>query len=320
MFLFGPVPSRRLGQSLGVNNIPEPKQCPYDCIYCQVGRTAQRSIERRTFYAPEAIAEEVARKMDECRSARAPVDYVTFVPDGEPTLDANLGRALDLLRPLGCRLAVITNATLIDRPDVRDDLLRADWVSLKVDAVDERTWRAVNRPHPHLRLHAMLEGMRAFAKAFPGTLTTETLLVHGVNDGAECLTAVAAFLAELQPAVAYIAAPTRPPAEDWVRPPGDAALHRAYQLFDRKLDTVEYLLGFAADPFRATSDPAQALLSITAVHPMREEEAVGYIEQMGADPDVLDELVQEGQLACIAYEGRRFYVRAHGPCAAPCRE
>lgn len=313
MFVFGPVPSRRLGQSLGVNNIPAPKQCTYDCIYCQVGPTWQRSVERRAFYEPEAIARAVERKLAECRQTGAPVDYVTFVPDGEPTLDANLGRAIELVRPLGCKIAVISNGTLIDREDVRSELARADWASLKVDAVDEEVWRAVNRPHPALDLESMLEGMRAFARDFTGTLTTETLLVRGINDDDDLVTAVADFLAELQPSVAYVAAPTRPPAEGWVRTPEDAVLHRAYQTFAERLDRVEYLLGFAEDPFRATSDPAQALLSITAVHPMREEEALDYIAQMGAEQEILAELVEEGQLACIPYEGRRFYVRRAGP-------
>ena len=313
MFVFGPVPSRRLGQSLGVNNIPAPKQCPYDCIYCQVGATPQRSIHRRSFYAPQTIAEEVSRRLTECRDAGASVDYVTFVPDGEPTLDINLGHSIELLRPLGCKIAVITNATLIDREDVRDELLSADWVSLKVDSVDPRTWRAVNRPYPGLRLDDLLDGMRTFAEAFSGELTTETLLVRDLNDSADCVESVAAFLQELEPAVAYIAATTRPPAEPWVRAPEELILNQAYQIFDRHLDRVEYLLGYADAPFHATSDPAQAILSITAVHPMREEEALGYIEQMGGEPAVLSDLVQSGRLTCIPYERQRFYVRRATP-------
>lgn len=313
MFVFGPVPSRRLGQSLGVNNIPPLKQCSYDCVYCQVGPTAQRSIRRQAFYAPQEIAQAVERKLAECRQAHARVDYITFVPDGEPTLDINLGRAIELLRPLGCKIAVITNATLIGQEDVREDLLRADWISLKVDAVQEDAWRVINRPHPALELQPMLDGMRAFVQAFAGTLTTETLLVCGINDDDANLEDVAATLADLQPAVAYVAAPTRPPAENWVRAPEEAALHRAYQIFARRLDTVEFLLGFAEDSFHATSDPAQALLSITAVHPMREEEALSYVHQMGAGRDVLDTLVAEEQLVCIPYEGRRFYVRRPRP-------
>ena len=220
MSVFGPVPSRRLGQSLGVNNIPAPKECTYDCVYCQVGPTPSHSIQRRAFYAPKELAQAVERNLAVCRKAHALVDYVTFVPDGEPTLDINLGRTIDLLRPLGCKIAVITNGSLIDREDVRDDLLRADWVSLKLDGVCEEVWRAINLPHPGLKLPSILDGMRAFAHAFTGTLTTETLLVRGVNDDAENLEAVASVLAELHPAIAYVAAPTRPPARGWVHAPG----------------------------------------------------------------------------------------------------
>lgn len=309
MFVFGPVPSRRLGQSIGINSIPGSKECTYDCIYCQVGPTPQQTINRRMFRTPEKIAAQVEQKLDECREAGAQVDYVTFVPDGEPTLDVNLGRAIELLKPLECKLAVITNGTLIDQEDVRAALLDVDWVSLKVDSVEEEQWRAVNRPHADLELASILAGMRRFAQAFNGTLTTETLLVESVNDDVVSLSNTADFLAELQPAIAYIAAPTRPPAETWVHAPSDTTLHNAYQIFNKPLDRVEYLLGFAAESFRATTDPAEGILSITAVHPMREEEALDYIEQMGAGTDVLDGLVKQGQLVCIEYDDRRFYVR-----------
>lgn len=309
MFVFGPVPSRRLGQSIGINSIPGYKKCTYDCVYCQVGPTPAQTLRRRTFYQPEEIANQVEQKLAECRDVGAPVDYVTFVPDGEPTLDVNLGRAIELLKPMGCKLAIITNGTLIDHEDVREELLSLDWVSLKVDSVDEEGWRAIDRPQKSLQLQSILDGIHAFAQEFTGTLATETMLVNGMNDDDESLSAVAEFLADLQPSIAYVAAPTRPPAESWVRVPDESALHRAYQIFDSKLDKVEYLLGFPEDPFRAVTDPAEGILAITAVHPMREHEAVHYVRQMGAEKDVLDTLVAEQKLTLIEYDGLRFYVR-----------
>jgi wyosine [tRNA(Phe)-imidazoG37] synthetase (radical SAM superfamily) len=138
MIAFGPVPSRRLGRSLGINNIP-PKVCTYACVYCQVGRTTEMTIGRRTFYDPDEVLQDVQEKISKSDEAGEPIDYLTFVPDGEPTLDTNLGREIDLLTPLGIPIAVITNNSLLSRQDVRDDLVGADWVSLKVDAVGERT-------------------------------------------------------------------------------------------------------------------------------------------------------------------------------------
>jgi len=198
MIAFGPVPSRRLGRSLGVNNIP-PKVCSYSCIYCQVGRTSTMRVERQPFYQPDRILREVRAKVERARQAGEEIDYLTFVPDGEPTLDLLLAREIELLRPLGIRIAVITNASLCSRPDVREVLSQADWVSLKVDSTREAVWRKVNRPHRRLLLPSVLEGMLEFARGYRGELATETMLVGGVNDGERDAAEVAGFLARLRP-------------------------------------------------------------------------------------------------------------------------
>lgn len=179
--VYGPVPSRRLGRSLGINNIP-PKICSYSCIYCQLGNTTNMQVQRTNFYEPEEIARAVQEKVNQARKKGEPIDYLTFVPDGEPTLDVNLGREIELLRPLGIKIAVITNASLIWREDVRQDLQEAAWVSLKVDAVSKDTWRRINRPHKLLRLENIFDGMLEFTNTFDGDLATETMLVQGVND------------------------------------------------------------------------------------------------------------------------------------------
>ena len=176
MIAFGPVPSRRLGRSLGINNIP-PKVCTYSCVYCQVGRTLKMQVERQAFYAPQEVTQAVRDGIERAGKASEPIDYLTFVPDGEPTLDVNLGREIALLRSLGVPVAVISNGTLIWRDDVRADLMAADWVSLKVDATREEVWRGIDRPHGHLRLSAILEGMLEFAQVYEGDLVTETMLV-----------------------------------------------------------------------------------------------------------------------------------------------
>jgi len=127
---YGPVLSRRLGQSLGINNIP-PKICSYSCIYCQVGRTLNMQSERGEFYQPEYILEVTEEKIKKTREKGETIDYLAFVSDGEPSLDINLGRVIKLLKPLGIKIAVISNALLIWREEVREELCGADWVSLK---------------------------------------------------------------------------------------------------------------------------------------------------------------------------------------------
>ena len=123
--VFGPVPSRRLGRSLGINNVP-PKKCSYSCVYCQLGDTIEKRTERGTFCDPEALVTCVSREVERLRSRGEPIDYLTVVPDGEPTLDLNLGRVLRALTPLGIPIAVITNGSLLWREEVRADLANAD--------------------------------------------------------------------------------------------------------------------------------------------------------------------------------------------------
>jgi wyosine [tRNA(Phe)-imidazoG37] synthetase (radical SAM superfamily) len=312
MIAFGPVPSRRLGRSLGINNIP-PKVCTYSCVYCQLGRTRKIQVDRRAFYQPDEILKDVEKKVKSARGVGEFIDYLTFVPDGEPSLDVNLGREIELLKPLGIKIAVITNASLIWREDVRENLTKADWVSLKVDSSREDVWRRINRPHGTLQLASILDGMLEFAKVYRGELATETMLVEGVNDSDDHLKEVADFLAQLRPATAYLSIPTRPPAEDWARPPGEQGINRAYQVLSKKVDQVEYLIGYEGNAFAFTGNAKEDLMSITAVHPMREEAVNEFLAQARADWPIVYKLIEENQLVETAYGGKRFYMRKlHG--------
>jgi wyosine [tRNA(Phe)-imidazoG37] synthetase (radical SAM superfamily) len=305
---FGPVPSRRLGQSLGINNIP-PKACSYSCVYCQVGPTRNPEVSPRAFYRPADILRSVNDRLETVWQRGERVDWLTFVPDGEPTLDANLAETIDRLRPLGIPVAVISNASLVWREDVRAALARADWLSLKVDTTDPAVWRRINRPAPALRLAQILDGIEHLARDYRGTLTTETMLVAGVNDTLESVSGVADYLAQLAPAVAHLAVPTRPPAEPAVRPPDEVALVRAYELFRARLARVEYLTGDEGDAFASTGQIENDLLAITAVHPLREQALRGLLAKADADWQVVEWLLAAGTLRRVEYQGQRFYVR-----------
>jgi wyosine [tRNA(Phe)-imidazoG37] synthetase (radical SAM superfamily) len=305
---FGPIPSRRLGRSLGINHVPA-KTCSYACVYCQVGRTTRMSIERQVFFEPQLVFEEVTRKIALVEKAGESIDYLSFVPDGEPTLDANLGKTIDLLRRLDRKIAVITNSSLVWREDVRADLSLADWVSLKVDGVRRETWSKVGRPHPALDLDAILAGIGDFAAAFRGKLVTETMLVRGYNDSAGDLEALAGFLEGLRPAMACLSVPTRPPALTGVRAPDEAALHLAYRTLRAHLESVELLIGYEGDAFASTGDPAGDVLSITAVHPMREQAVRDLLRRAGSGWEVIERLLDEGRLVRQDFEGDTFYMR-----------
>lgn len=306
--VFGPVPSRRLGRSLGINNIP-PKVCSYSCIYCQVGFTTSSEIEPRVMYQPSELVSEVRDHVERLRRSGEQIDYVTFVPDGEPTLDVNLGEEIEGLRGLGIPIAVISNGSLCWMPEVRSALSTADWVSVKVDAADEHTWRRVNRPSPALDFDVVVDGIRRFADEFQGELCTETMLVDGVNDGEGHVAEVASFLRDVEPHIAYLAVPTRPPAVAGARPAGEGALVRAFEIFEGALPRVEYLIGYEGDAFSATGDPGADLLSITAVHPMRRSAVEDLLKRSQAGWEVVDRLLSSGALIETAWGGETFYLR-----------
>ena len=308
MIAFGPVPSRRLGRSLGINNIP-PKVCTYSCIYCQVGRTNTLQVERSPFYEPEEIVKAVKKKVENARREGEAIDYLTFVSDGEPTLNANLGYEIDLLKSLGIKIGIITNASLVFREDVRADLLKTDWVSLKFDSIRPKSWRRINRPHRDLNLGLILKGMQNFSINFPGALVTETMLVKGLSIDINILKEMANFLSRLNPAKAYLAIPTRPPAENWVGPPLPEDINLAYQVFHEKLDQVEYLIGYEGNAFAFTGNIEQDMLSITAVHPMRQSAVSELLKKGNADWSEVHKLIDQGKLVETDYEGKKFYLR-----------
>lgn len=252
---------------------------------------------------------EVGEKVAACRAAGRRVDYRTFVPDGEPTLDLHLGRELRALAPLGLRRAVLTNGSLLWQAGLRRELADADLVSLKVDAGDERTWRRLDRPAADLDFAVVRDGWLAFAAECRGELITETMLVAGVNDSRAALEATAARLAQLAPARAYLAVPTRPPAESWVRAPGASTLASAYGLVANHLPKVEWLTGRESSEFDATGDVRAALLAILAVHPMREGDARKLLVRGGAGPGALEDLIDAGRVVRLEFGREAFVAR-----------
>ncbi len=307
MRCFGPVPSRRLGRSLGINNIP-PKICSYACVYCQQGFSSHMQAGRQAFHDPDELFSEVKERVERMERNGEQIDYLTIVPDGEPTLDVNLGELIRKLQSLKLKTAVITNGSLIDHPQGRRELAEADLVSLKVDAVNEDVWRKVNRPLRQLHLEKIQAGMLAFSQVYKGRLISETMLIKDVNDTqAECQ-AIAGFLTQLKPAVAYISVPTRPPACKWVNKPDEEKLHLAYQIFAKDLSKVEYLNEFEGSDFSFGGDVARDILDTCAVHPMRQDALQTLLGNAGADWQTVEDLISSKQLVELVYDGNKFYM------------
>jgi len=307
---FGPVPSRRLGKSLGINNIP-PKICSYSCIYCQLGLTPKKIATRQPFYRSKELFEEVRRKVDNAKTRNERIDYLTFVSDGEPTLDSNLGEEIFLLRQLRLPIAVITNASMLWQKDVRRDLLKADYVSLKVDAVSEHLWNTLDRPHRDLQLTVILDGIRDFAGVFEGTLTSETMLMDEIDYGNEFVD-IAGFLSKLKKLNrAYIAVPTRPPTEKWVKPAQEAILSLAFRIFSEQLgiERTELLTQYEGNDFATTGDVEEDLLSIISVHPMRDQALREVLRKTNTSWQIIDELLSEEKIVELELDGSKYYLK-----------
>jgi len=310
MISFGPIPSRRLGKSLGINNIVSPKICSYGCIYCQVGRTRVKSIRRDSFYKPELIYKEVSRHLERLNKNDYP-DYLTFVSNGEPTLDNNLGNSIKLLKKTGIPIAVISNASILFDESVRNDLSLADWVSLKMDAADNITWQKINKPSPDLEFEKHIENIILFARGYTGKLNTETMIIKGINDTVRNFSGVARLVKQINPSKSYLAIPTRPPSDKTVKPPDTEELNIAWQIFNNLKIRTELLTGFEGTGTGYTGNIYEDILNITAVHPLREDTLNELLKKDNADFQVVKSLIKQRLIRSAMYNGRKYYMREY---------
>jgi wyosine [tRNA(Phe)-imidazoG37] synthetase (radical SAM superfamily) len=304
-YIFGPVPSRRLGQSLGIDPIPL-KTCNWNCVYCQLGRTAPLTDERRDYFPRDQIVEQVKTALEAHR--RDEIDWVTFVGSGEPTLHAGLGWMIRQVKSLTrIPIAVITNGSLLYRADVRDELLAADAVLPSLDAATETLYRTINRPHPHLTFASLVDGLDAFRHAYGGKLWVEVMLVKGLNDSEEALKDLAVILRPIGLDAVHLSLPVRPPAEPWVQPADDEALMRAAAI----LGSTASLIHPAEGEFDLSGyeDLLDAVVALITRHPLREEELVSALHRWapGSVSEVLSELAATGRAQQVTRYGERFW-------------
>jgi len=306
---FGPIPSRRLGRSLGINNIP-PKICTYSCIYCQVGKTYDLTKKRREFYSLEEIKNQVFKKITGLKKQKEKIDFLSFVSDGEPTLDINLGKEIESLKDSGIPIAVITNGSLINQANVKKDLGKANWVSVKIDAVNEKIWKKINRPHPDLSLKDILEGIAEFSNEYKGSFNTETMLIDCINTDKNHMKKIADFIGTLKINKAYISIPTRPTTIKSLKVPDEETINITYNLFAKKNINTELLTGYSPIEFPATDNVREEILSITSVHPMREEDVKNILDKVDADWNIIKKLLEEGEIKMVKFGKNKFFLRS----------
>ncbi|OHD81589.1 MAG: hypothetical protein A3J97_07025 [Spirochaetes bacterium RIFOXYC1_FULL_54_7] len=238
-YIFGPVPSRRLGRSLGIDPTARPgsaKACNWNCVYCQLGSTHHLMAERQRFFQPEAMLDELRKALVELADA---VDWVTFVGSGEPTLNIDLGIMLRGIKAMTeLPVAVITNGSTLSLPEVRADLAGADAVLPTLDAGNELTYLRINRPQHHYTFQSHIDGLTAFRQEYRGKLWLETMLVAGLNDDESSLEQLASIVEDIAPDELHLVLPTRPPTEPWVLPTDAEGLLRAMAILGRVTKVV----------------------------------------------------------------------------------
>ncbi len=267
-YVFGPVPSRRLGQSLGIDPVPL-KTCNWNCVYCQLGRSQPLTNKRKLFAPPEDILTEVRQALDE----RAPgkIDWVTFVGSGETCLHSQLGWLIRQVKQMtDLPVAVITNGSLLYLPEIRTELSAADAVLPSLDAGNLKLYRRINRPHPDISFKRLVDGLVAFRDEYQGKLWVEVMLVRGLNDSEEALHEIASILERVQPDQVHLLLPSRPPAEPWVEPTDAEGLMRAQAILGQSAQVVTPAHGeISISPEEGLKE---ALLGIITRHPLCEDE------------------------------------------------
>jgi wyosine [tRNA(Phe)-imidazoG37] synthetase (radical SAM superfamily) len=304
-YVFGPVPSRRLGRSLGIDPVPF-KTCNLSCVYCQLGRTSPRTYERGEYCPTEEIINEVSAAL--AAHAEDDIDWLTFVGSGEPTLHSRLGEMIHRVKALSpIPVAVITNGSLLHRPEVREELLAADALLPSLDAGSAELFARINRPAEGLTFGQLVSGLVAFRRAYRGRLLVEVMLLKGVNDTVAALRDLAAVLRRIDPDEIHVSFPTRPPAEDWVEPPDNEGLMRATALLGDVARLVPTVTGsFDLSGFARATD---AVVHIISRHPMREQELVQALTRWQPDQvdEALAELVRSGRAQVVTRYGQRFW-------------
>jgi wyosine [tRNA(Phe)-imidazoG37] synthetase (radical SAM superfamily) len=304
-YVFGPVSSRRLGQSLGIDTVPL-KTCNWNCVYCQLGRSKPLVNERREYFASDDILAEVEQALI-CH-AMGEIDWVTFVGSGETTLHISIGRLIRQVKLLThLPVAVITNGSLLYLPEMRLDLSPADAVLPSLDVGNASLYRKINRPHPQANFKRLLDGLVAFRKEYQGKLWVEVMLVQGLNDTEAALKEIAAVLKRIQPDEVHVLQPTRPPAETWVQPTDKEGLMRALAI----LGEIAQVVNPAEGSFNLSGNESavDAILSIITRHPMREDELRRTLEKWapGLVDLTLEQLSSSRQAQIVERYGVRFW-------------
>lgn len=306
--IFGPVPSRRLGLSLGINNMCK-KTCTYDCIYCQAGNTSLCSTTRGVNLSPYELYFCVNKRLEELKKENIEIEYISFIPNGEPSLDLNLSQQISILREFGYKIAVFTNASLLWNRKVQENLLFADYVSVKVDTLNENTWYKLNRPHMRLRYDLVLDGIKQFAKEFSGELTTETMLIKGFNDSVDEVHEIGKFLNTLNCKTSFFTTPVRPPAKKYAVAPDVKRLNELSEYIRKEIPASEILFKACKSEYKTAGNIENEILNIMSVHPINYDSLENMYQSQGGSSFNIKDLLDRGIIKEKIYNDESFFYK-----------
>ena len=316
-FVFGPVYSSRLGVSLGVSPLSDGrttyKKCNYNCIYCQLGPSRTLINHREEFAPLNDLLEQLKEALRAISRDNISLDTVTIVPEGEPLLYSRLGELISKTKGLisafgmNSKLAVITNGSLLYLREVRQELRDADIVLPSLDAANEMTFRRVNRPHRMLEHRKLVEGLKAFRKEYQGEIWLEVMVLEGINDSDEHVTALSNLIKEISPDMVNVNTPTRPPLKEGIRAPGINRLRSIEKVLSSRRSKKPKPESINS-PLKDVFGLKPSILALIARHPMSVPElSFVFNEPQGKIKDTLKELIAEGKAIRFYRGGREYY-------------
>jgi len=308
--VYGPVPSRRLGRSLGVDLVPY-KVCTYDCVYCQLGPTRGTTVERKPYVDESTLLDQIEAKL--LQDVRA--DYITLAGSGEPTLNSHIGSVIAAIkRRTQVPVAVLTNGSLLADGQVRASLLHADVVLPSLDAHDPKGFQAINRPHGAITFEAMTGGLIAFRKEYTGKIWLEIFLVPTMNDSEEDAAGFRKWVDAMNPDKVHLNTAVRPAAESWVRQVSGQVLDRFCEILGPRAEVIVPFRGSGQG--RGKDDLAQDILSILARRPCTLEDICSGLGVPANEAiKQLEALVQGGFLETMNRGPALFYRPRKAPVA-----
>ncbi len=296
-YIYGPVPSRRMGKSLGISPIPE-KTCNYSCVYCQLGRTNHLTNTREEFFPLSEILEE----LNDYSTKGQEFDVISIVGEGEPTLYSRLGELIQGIKDmLDKPVAVITNGALLYDKNLREELMSADMVLPSVDAYNESIYKKIDRPYGKLHFNEVSAGLIEFSKEYKGQLYLEIMLVDGINSSDEDIQGFKEYLKEINYDKLYINTPVRPPAESNVKAVGHERISHAV----KELNGISIDMLASGSFYSDTLDTYDAVLSISSRHPLSHFELISFLSSRGLDKKAIDDIInrlkKDSRVECIDY-------------------